>query len=83
VFQSNLDQELSKSQDSLAAKLDARRKRKEQAETARLEKSAQLEEDQELKAELSRRQQEESLLGPSMADTAGQGRKPSAPHISG
>lgn len=57
-----MTEEQSKSQQSLAAKLEARRKRREQAEVAKLEKTAQLDADDELKDELRRRQQEESLL---------------------
>ena len=57
-----MKEEQSKSQEALAAKLEARRKRREQAEVAKLEKTAQLDADDELKDELRRRQQEESLL---------------------
>ena len=68
-----MKQEQSKSQDSLASKLEARRKRRQQSEVAKLEKTAQLDADDELKNDLRRRQQEESLI--SSLDRSGPGER--------
>lgn len=88
-----MSQEQGRSQETLSAKLEARRKRRQQSEIARLDKKALLDADDELKIELQRLKEEESLLRGHFAAGGKQGGAagnktnkddpPMQPHLSG